>query len=49
MKRDTELVRSILFAIEEAPFDGGPMGRLKHKDHTPKRCRITLCCCTRRG
>lgn len=42
MKRDMELVRSILLALEEAPFDGGPLGRLEHKDHTSEEVSYHL-------
>ncbi len=35
MKRDMDLVRAILFALEELPFDGGPL-ELKIEGHSPE-------------
>ena len=35
MKRDMDLVRAILFALEEAPFDGGPH-QLRLEGHPPE-------------
>ena len=34
MKRDMDLIRNILIALEDAPFHGRPL-TIKHPDHSP--------------